>query len=156
MEVFQVPPVTRLSRKDLREFAQIFVLANTPISLFKGLTRCNAMDKLRKCPANELVEYYDYVTARARRSEIVVALMYAVLFAILLLARGANPFPVDVKRLLWGERVREYLKRSTVGTTSVIVLPTDPVTRVVGSSSVSSAIGGLLGPDGRPLVRRHE
>ncbi|MFZ0970568.1 MAG: hypothetical protein WAN13_20015 [Candidatus Acidiferrales bacterium] len=97
-----MPTVIKLARIDLIEFAQVLVLANTPLSLFRGMVQCGGMQKLRRYPAADLTAYYDGVTARAGRSEIVAGLAYAVLCAIILLAREAPNIQVDAARLQWG------------------------------------------------------
>jgi hypothetical protein len=69
-----VQAVIKLAKSDLRDFARVLILANTPLSLFKGIVRCAGMDKLRKWSTTELIEYYDYITARAERSEVAAGL----------------------------------------------------------------------------------
>ena len=149
--------MTRLSRYQLREFAQVLVLANTPLSLFRGLIRCSAMEKLLKCSPQELLDYYDRITARPRRSETVMALAYAVLSAILLHARDANRVPVDASRLLWGEQIREHLSHAVVNTQSFTVSSPQPsaTIQVVGSTSANRS-AGLLGPDGSAVIWRND
>jgi hypothetical protein len=149
--------VTRLTRYQLRELAQVLVLANTPLSLFNGLVRCSAMDKLRKCPPKELVDYFDRITARPRRSEIVIALAYAVLSAILLRARDAARVPVDPTRLRWGRQICEHLSRAPVNTQEITITSPQPKPTILVESSPSANISGqLVGADGREIVWRND
>jgi len=148
--------MTRLSRQDLRDFAQILVLANTPLSLFKGLTACPGMNKLRKAPPQELLEYYDRITARAQRSEFSMSLAYAVLCAILLHAREATMPVVDSSRLLWGDKIRDFLARSTSATNRFDVQPSFKPTIKIESSASSSTTSRILDPRGRPMIWRDE
>jgi len=142
--------VKHLLRHELKEFAQVLVLANTPLSLFQGLTHCSGMGKLRECSPQALSDYYNRITARARRSEFVVALAYAVLSAILLHAREGNRTSIDASRLLWGEQIRDYLERSTVITQQHFLSPsTEPKIRAMSSVSASTSV--ILGPDGQPF-----
>jgi hypothetical protein len=147
----------RLNRNQLLEIAQVLVLANTPLALFKGLVRSSAVQILRaKCSPEELVEYYDSITARARRTEIVMALAYAVLSAILLRARDAKEIHVDATRLLWGEQIRDYVARVAVSTNVVQIVQKTPSPRVhaVSSSSEDTPIS-LVDPHGQPLSWRN-
>lgn len=144
----------RLSRYQLKEIAEIFVLANTPLSLFKAIVRTSTMDYLRKRPTSELVSYYDFITARARRDEISVALAYAVLFALLIKARDVTQIPIDVSRLAWGEYIAQYLRR---GSTSTQTLTLEPPARTPQVETTGSSTGFLLyGPDDRRLTWSNE
>ena len=148
----------RLTKHQLLEIARVLMLANTPLSLLQGLMRCSALDSLRRqCPPEELLEYYDRITARARRSEVVVALAYTVLTAILLHARDPRNAPVDATRLLWGERMREYAERVAVGTDVLRIspMPQAPEVRALSSASNDTPTT-LVGPDGRPLRWRDD
>lgn len=141
-----------LKKSDLTEFARTTVLANTPLSLFKGLVQCAGMERLRRWSTEELTAYYDRVTARAGRNEIVVGLAYAVLCAIALHAREEAGIEIDPSRLLWGQAIWDFMKTATIAT-SRIVLPSSAhrPTITVSSSSGQPSAGGLFGPDGRPL-----
>jgi hypothetical protein len=144
--------VTKLSKTDLHDLLEVFFLANTPRSLFVGMNRCDAMRKLRKCQARELLEYYDNITARAERSELVVSLAYAVLCAILLRAQDGDRVAVDSTRLLWGDQIRLHLERSLVPTNTVMASHTPTTSLVSSISSPSNLPAGLVGPDGRPAA----
>ena len=146
--------MTRLSRLDLREFARVLLLANTPLSLFNGLIHCDAIAKLRKCSPEELVEYYKRVTSRPKQSGVAVALAYAVLTSILLHARDGNRVDFDASRLLWGDEIRNYLERSTVRTDSFLASLPQAKTYATTSVSVNTPVSsGILGPDGLPFRR---
>lgn len=140
-----------LSKSDIEELALVFVLANTPASLVRGMNRCSAMTKLRQWSADELVRYYDRITARAKRSEFVVSLAYAVLCALMLRVRDGVRVNVDASRLLWGEYIAQIVTRSGVPTGRFDVSIPLAKPTVLVSSSVSSNTPLILGPDGRPL-----
>ena len=129
----------KLSKSDIVEFAQIFMLANTPLSLFNGMLRCAGMDKLRRATAQELTAKYDQLTAKAERSEVVAALAYAILCGMVVLSRTSPEIDADASRLQWGTAIWEFKKRSEVGT-SLIILPSqnNPPPRVSTSSSPSN------------------
>ena len=151
----------KLSRNQLLEITQVMVLANTPLSLLKGLVRSSAVQILRtKCSPEELIEYYDHITVRPRRSEIVMALAYAVLSAILLKARDAKRIPVDATRLFWGEQIQDHMSRMTVRT-SLTHIPKEKMNPRVHAHHVNSPSASLdtppilVGPDGNPLLWRN-
>jgi hypothetical protein len=138
----------KLSISDIRELAFTLTVANTPLSLLRGMRASAGMRKLSKCSAAELSEYYDRVTARAERSEFTMALAYALLIAIVL--RGVEEgdrVAVDSGRLLWGAQIRLYLERSVIAT-DVISCPTPEPKIAIDNSAPSSS--GLVGWDGRP------
>jgi len=144
----------KLAISDLRELALVFALANTPLSLLRGMRKTSAVEKLRQYSAAELAEYYDHITARPGRSEFVMALAYAVLCAILLRAQQGDAVAVDATRLLWGERMREHLE-GALTTTTRTVLSGDVKPEVRQARSLSSPTriaSGLFGPDGQPVV----
>jgi hypothetical protein len=144
----------RLSKNDLVDFASVVVLANTPLSLFKGMVECSGMKKLRKCPPLDLITYYDYVTARRGRStEVVAGLAYAVLCALILHKRESSEIRVDASRLQWGERIWEFMSRTNIGTSRITLTTSTPAPKIssFGSPSAKPTIP-LYGPDGRPLA----
>lgn len=143
--------MTRLSKTELEEILTTFFLANTPVSLFRGMSRCEGMGKLRKCSAVDLSEYYDRITARAERSELVVALAYAVLSAILIRASEGDRVPVDATRLLWGDRIQAHVQRSWVPSTVVSAANAPAQVHSISSPGATVGTSGLLGPDGRPV-----
>lgn len=144
--------MTKLSKTELGEILTTFFLANTPVSLFGGMSRCEGMRKLRKSSAADLSEYYDRITARPERSELVIALAYAVLTAILLRASDGDRVTVDGTRLLWGERIQAHAERSLIPSMVVSTSNAPPEIRSVSSPSASVGASGLLGPDGRPAT----
>src|SRR4051794_24455962 len=103
----------RLSKTQIEEIAQVMVIANTPLSLLRGYERSSAIASLIKQNPEELVGYYDRITARASRTEVAVAIAYAMLIAILIKARDKEQPPVDASRLLWGERIQKRLAMET-------------------------------------------
>lgn len=142
----------KLSKTDLNDVLEIFFLANTPRSLLRGMTRTSAIQNLRRCSSRELLEYYDRLTARAERSELIVALTYAVLCAILLRIQEGDRVDVDAARLLWGEQIRSYFERSIIPSGQITVGSEPPKTNVISSAPAPSKLPtGLLGPDGQPL-----
>jgi hypothetical protein len=140
--------MTRISKNELSEIATTIIVANTPISLLTGLRRSAAMNKLREWTLEELVEHYDFLTARSRQTEIVVALSYAVLIAIFLRAKTVDDPPIDPSYLRWGEQIRRHLLRTNASTGTMEVEPPKPSIVDTRSSSANSV---LVGYDGRPL-----
>jgi len=151
-----MPSVIRLTKSDLIEFAQVAVLANTPLSLFKGMVRCAGMTKLRKASIADLTALYDSVTARAGRSEFVVGLAYAVLCAIVLHARETPQITVDASRLNWGKSIWDFMKRAHIGTDNVdLKAPQQPTISSQSSPSTETRVS-LYGADGQPISWRNQ
>jgi hypothetical protein len=148
--------VIRLAKSELVDFARVTVLANTPLSLFNGMVNCAGMAKLRRCSTEDLMAYYDRVTARAGRSEIVVGVAYAVLCAIALHAREAANINVDASRLQWGERIWEFMKRANVRTSrfDIDTTPQRPIVTSVSSVSSDTRVS-LYGADGNAVAWRN-
>jgi hypothetical protein len=143
--------MTRISRNELAEIANTLVVANTPISLLMGLQRSAATEKLRQWTLEELTEYYDYLTARPRQTEIVVALAYAILGAIFLRGRTGDDTPIDPSRLHWGEQIRKFISMTAINTNISQTQQIIPAAQVSATRSTPSPL--LYGPDERPLVR---
>jgi hypothetical protein len=145
--------MTHISKIELKEFARVLVLANTPRSLYGGLMACSGMNKIRKCSAEDLRIYYDHITARARRSELVMALAYAVMCGILLKAKDQGLIGIDVSRLDWGQNIADYVAHSAVRTgifTSTNTIR--PSVHVEGFSNKPAVVPGvILGLDGKPV-----
>jgi len=110
----------RLDRSELLRTARTYVIANTAHSLAEELQQSTVVRKLREqCSYAKLLEYYDVLTAKARRSELVMGLAYAVLLALILHQReGAAPIgaDIDTSRLHWGSEIAEYLSLSSAST----------------------------------------
>ena len=147
-----MPSVIKLSKTDLIDFARILILANTPLSLFKGMVRCPGMDKLRAYPATELIAYYDRLTARARRSEFTAALAYALLCAVVLHARETRDIQIDPSRLQWGAQIWEFMTQSTIITNYIDIKPTIRQPQI-SAQNLPSANTRLFGPDNQQLFR---
>jgi hypothetical protein len=143
--------MTKLTKSELFEFAQVFILANTPLSLFNGLIRCAGMQKLRKNSEDVLLRYYDHITGRAERNEIVLALAYAVLCALVLRTREIGSLEVDASRLQWGQRIWDFMKRSDSGTGGLGISARQAPT-ITASNSPSGETRFILGPDGLPAL----
>jgi|SRR5690348_36115 len=141
----------KLTKSDVIDFARIAVLANTPISLFKGMVGCAGMHKLRQYSVHDLVDYYDRVTARAERSEIVVGLAYAVLCSIALHARDHGGIQIDASRLSWGRRIWDFAVRAAIRTDLIVPALSVQQPKVIARSSASVETPFLFGPNGRPL-----
>jgi hypothetical protein len=142
-----------LRKSELLEFAQIFMLANTPLSLFNGMIRCAGMENLRKAPLAQLNALYDRVTARAERSEVVAALAYAVLCAVVVQARTLPDVDIDASRLQWGAAIWEFKKRSEIGTSLIIVPSRNNPPRISLSTSPSNDQHfSLYDASGNPLA----
>lgn len=132
----------KLDRRQLIDLARLVVVANTAPSLFQGLLDTDSVSRLRfECSPNELLDFYDRLTARARRTEITLGLSYGTLTALLLnkepLTEVNQP---DVSRLKWGEQFRQ-LAEGLGARTQVIEVPTTwNQPRIVASNQPSSGL----------------
>lgn len=146
-----MPPLIKLTKSEIVDFARAAVLANTPLSLFRAMVRCPGMDKLRNTPVRDLTRYYDQVTARAERSEIGVGLAYAVLSAIILHTRDQGGIQVDSSRLYWGKQMWELATRGTIPTGLIVPPMTmqNPTATAVTSPATETRF--LYDPSGRVL-----
>lgn len=128
----------RLRRKELRELATAYMIANTPTSLFNTLRQTDALKRLRdEVSSDELLAFFDRVTARAKRSEIGLAIAYASMLALLLKPDGYQR-NLDSSRLLWGEKVEEIARASNVPTRIISLdMTPKPITKGTSSSANS-------------------
>lgn len=133
----------RLTKSELLEMASVFVAANTPLSLVHGLLKCHAVDRMRyEAEPNQLLAYYDQLTARAARSEIVVGLAYGLLIGILLNRDNANrQVRPDASRLVWGEYIEQAAPSMNTPTSVVTV-----------SGSRPTAIPTISGPSQNLII----
>ena len=132
-----------LKRRELLEMASAYVVANTARSLFDSLVvDCSAVSYLRRqTNLQDLLAYYDRLTARARRSEVGVGLAYGVLVGILLHKDnvGAQIAP-DTSRLQWGEHLHEIAKSANTPNAILELKAGTPRSRVDASSSPGSTL----------------
>ena len=127
-----------LNKLAAREVVALLILANTPKSLYKAILKSSAYTWLVKnCGEKQLSNYYDELTARARRTPLSAALAYACLVA--LLNTATSPGAVDASRLEWGENMRSYSNEGELATSRLII----PATGRPAVSFVSSAGNGL-------------
>lgn len=110
-----------LSKAQLLELASAFVVANTPASLYQSLTTTTAFGRLRdECSLSELHAYWDQLTARAKRTEIVIALAYGVLISIV--SRGdSRSVKIDTSRLTWGSIIEQITRLRNPPTRAQII-----------------------------------
>jgi uncharacterized membrane protein len=134
---------------DLKQIAQVLMVANTPISLLKGLLRSSAMTVLERCQPELLLECFEKISTRARQSEIAVALEYALLAAILTRSRDPMNAPVDASRLSWAEDMRAYLSLKPVTNTESMIIRVSPTVQSFQSTSAT-----LFAANGEPLLWR--
>ena len=121
----------KLPKSKLRELATIFIVANTPISLTRGMLRSDAVDILRKdCTEVELLEYYNQVMVKGNRSPFVAALAYATLIALLTKNPSKEQYP-DVSCLQWGKQVEAYMRENFGNTQSLIITPDRPAPTII-------------------------
>lgn len=132
--------MTTLTRNDLKELAQTYMLANTPRSLFWGLLQCSAVHKLKsEYNKPELKTYFETITAKARRSEYVMSLAYAVAVALLTKDISMEEGEIDFSRLDWGEQFQDYAYHTS---SSVIItdISAFPPQKIETSSTPTSNI----------------
>lgn len=128
-----------VSRRVLREIAKTYVLANTSYSLLNGLKSVEIVKKMREdCSYDQLKQYYEKLTSKARRSEIVVAFAYAVLISLLTHTNKTRDL-VDSSRLDWGLAIEKFVSMSTPSNNrSTIIFSSDANTSVRVNQSLST------------------
>jgi hypothetical protein len=142
----------RLSRRELLEMATVYVVANTPRSLFQGLLHCQAVDRMRReASPEELLAYYDHITARADRSEIVMGLAYGVLMGNVLNTNNRRGHVrIDASRLSWGQHI-EQIAQSINPSTQILSVTGEPLTAHIEQIRIenqpSNALIVSAGPD---------
>jgi hypothetical protein len=115
-----------LSKSQLQELTNIYLLANTPKSLLRVLLKTTAVDKLRRdCSPGELLEYYNRITTKAKRSPAVSAMAYAALIALLVKSPPVSQYP-DSSFLQWGTIIESYLSQQFGTTSTLIITPDSP------------------------------
>lgn len=131
----------RLSKHELFEMATLLVVANTPHSLFKGLLSSSAVTRLRyEEHPNTLLSYFNQITARAERSEIVMGLAYGVLIGLLMNSRNADwRFQPDSTRLTWGPQIEQHAKASAPPT-QILNISAIPAPQVSTSNQSTSTL----------------
>lgn len=139
-----------VTRSELIQLAMLYLVANTPRSLLEGLARRDAVNKFRyDVPIEDLLTYYEKITSRAKRSEIVVGLAYAVLVGILLhkdnLGGQISP---EASRLQWGEQLK--MIANSINTPTKILELASPSARINANSTPGSS---LIVPAGGPTQR---
>ena len=137
----------RLRRVQLFELSYLFEAANTPISFVKRLIETEAFRSLNKPELyTELNDYYNFLTARARRSYLSMGLAYVVLAVLITIKPSKLENSVDPACLAWGEQIRDYLvSKSTNPKLYNFDLKNIPIISVPASGKATSI---LLGPDG--------
>jgi hypothetical protein len=126
----------KLSKRELIDLARAYMISNTPHSLMRSLRETEAVTRMRRdATPKELNDYYDFLTARADRTELSLPLAYATLIAILLHDKPDPAIAPDSSRLEWGPGVEQSARSVapvTIATfkfspksasTSLIVLP---------------------------------
>ena len=90
--------------------------------------------------------YFDRLTARPRRTEILLGLAYGVLVASLLSEERSEP-ALDEARLEWGSWMRDYVGKAIPSTSILAVGPTDQM-HVVGKATdpATTTIWGCRAP----------
>jgi hypothetical protein len=118
--------MTKLSKSQIQEATNIYLLANTPKSMLRAMLKSSAVDKLRRdCSPEDLLEYYNRITTKAKRSPFIVALAYATLIALLVKSPSNDQYP-DPTFLQWGSVIESHLKQQFGSTSSVIIMPNTP------------------------------
>jgi hypothetical protein len=116
-----------LYRIEILSIARSFVLANTPYSLYQELSINPVIKKICDgCSLQELTRYYDYVTARAIRTDISMALAYSVFIAVNMKLRELGQLlrsQIDTSRLRWGHTIQEYMQMSGTNTQTLLISP---------------------------------
>lgn len=128
--------MTKFPKSELREVTNIYLLANTPKSLFGALVKTNVVDRLRReCSNAELLNYYKKITAKGRRTPFVVAMAYASLIALLLNTPVKEEYP-DTSFLQWGQFLEDYANKKFGSTQTLIISPhaPKPTTRLVSAA----------------------
>lgn len=102
--------IPKILKSELTEVGTIFLLANTPLSLWDALLKTSTVDKLRMVQTAELVEYWNKLSTRADRTAVSMGLCYSVLIGLLLSKLDTSTGKVDPSRLVWGTDFEEIAK----------------------------------------------
>jgi hypothetical protein len=131
----------KLSRAELFELAGAFLIANTPASLYESLLSTSALARLREeVSSDELLVYFDFLTARTKRTAIVIALAYAAIIAFASKRVPLGGGDIDVSRLNWGNILLQTARaRNPPTSATVIQLGNQPVVKS-GSSPNSTLV----------------
>jgi hypothetical protein len=146
----------RLRRGDLREMAEIYIVANTPRSLFDGLLICGGVDEMRrKATPSELSEYFDKITSRAKRTEISMSLAYGVLIALILNRQElSRPENIDPSRLQWGTQIQGIANAVNTPTQIIEAKAAVPESKVTITSTPGASLILPRGRGGAPWENR--
>ena len=110
-----------LTKADLEELGTIFLLTNTPVSLFHALERSAPVVRMRaESSPDALNQYFQKVSTKGRRSLIVVALAYATLVAALT-HPDSRSHPSAAARLRWGDLLVEHALKSLMSYNRIVV-----------------------------------
>ncbi len=111
----------KISRDELRSIAMIYVLANTPRSLYEGIVQTGLVDKMKEsCSKDYLLEYYNKISTRGNRSEISTSLTYTVLISFLTLTNFLDEeLQINLERLKWGNYLKELIINTGSSSTNV-------------------------------------
>lgn len=119
-----------IRRKELMSVVKSFVIANTPYSLYRELSTNPVISRVRDgCSLQELLRYYDYVTARGSRTEVSMGLAYLVFVAAnmkLLESGQLLRSQIDVSRLRWGKVIQEYMQMRGGNTQTFLISGISP------------------------------
>lgn len=121
------------------ELAGAFLIANTPASLYESLLGTAVVTRMRdEATPNQLRGYYDFLTARAKRTEIVIALAYATLLSMAIRADTSDIQP-DASRLTWGEVIAQTARLKNPPISGTIINLSSPV-RVDSRATPNSSL----------------
>lgn len=130
--------MTKLTKSQLQEITNIYLLANTPKSLLRALLKTSVVDALRRdCSTEELFHSYNRITTKAKRSPFVAALAYCSLIALLVKAPAKSECP-DASYLQWGTIIESHLARE-FGTTETVIITSNspnPTVRLVSTGGM--------------------
>lgn len=117
----------KVPKSIIEEATNIYILANTPKSLFRGLLKSALVERLKhNCSVNELLSYYNRVTAKGNRSPFVAAMAYSTLIALFAKAPPKDIAP-DASFLQWGTDIEGFAQQSMGATTSMIITTQTPI-----------------------------
>lgn len=133
----------KVNRRQLLELATIYMVANTPISLFRGLLGNDVvLSLINDIPRAQLLAYFDRITARAKRNEFTLALAYGVLVAIVCSRDRSNwEENPDFDRLSWGRDIFDFAsKNRSANAVQSIQMPQMPVSLDGGGIKTTGSI----------------
>ena len=150
-----MPPLTMLTEHELAILAEEYILANTPVSLYRRLSANAAVRRLATDATTEdLVALLRTAIQKQPKTELDAAQAYAAFVALVLRSlkgAGAQLLPVEPHVLTWGPRIWSYA-RHTYLPTNLILLDASGAHSPTASVSSSEVAPTRIPTSDRPII----